>query len=85
MGNQWFLGMKAPIGVDKGSGLIHSVVTTAGNVHGLTPASELLHGEEDVVYGDAGYQGLGRRREMENKRVECRIAMGPGQPSQTVR
>ena len=78
-GNQWFFGMKAHIGVDKDSGLIHSVVTTAANVHDLTPASELLHGEEDVVYGDAGYQGLERGREMENKRVACRIAMRPGQ------
>lgn len=43
------------IGVDKDSGLIHSVVTTAANVHDLTPAAELLHGDEDVVYGDAGY------------------------------
>ena len=78
-GSQWFLGMKATIGVDKDSGLVHSVVSTAENVHNLTPVSELLHGEEDVVYGDAGYQGLERRREMENKRVECRMAMGPGQ------
>ena len=76
-GNQWYFGMKAHIGVDKDSGLIHSVVTTAANVHDLTPASELLHGEEEVVYGDAGYQGLERRREMENKAVECRIAMRP--------
>ena len=71
--------MKAPIGVDQDSGLIHSVVSTAGNVHDLTPVSELLHGEEDVVYADAGYQGLERRREMENKRVACRIAIEPGQ------
>ena len=78
-GNQWFFGMKAHIGVDKDSGLIHSVLTTAANVHDLTSASELLHGQEDVVYGDAGYQGLERRSEMENKTVECRIGMRPGQ------
>ena len=71
--------MKAHIGVDKDSGLIHSVLTTAANVHDLTSASELLHGQEDVVYGDAGYQGLKRRSEMENKTVECRIGMRPGQ------
>ena len=41
-------------------------------------ASELLHGEEKVVYGDAGYQGLQKREEMEGKEVECPIAMGPG-------
>jgi len=41
-GNQWYYGMKIHIGVDKDSGLIHSVVNTAANVHDLTPAGELL-------------------------------------------
>lgn len=71
-------GMEAHIGVDKDSGLIHAVVNRAANVHDLAPASELLDGGEDVVYGDAGYQGLEGRGEMENKRAECRIAMRPG-------
>ena len=53
-GNQWYFGMKVHIGVDKDSGLIHSVVTRAANVHGLTPVAELLHGNEEVVYGDSG-------------------------------
>lgn len=52
-GNQWYFGMKVHIGVDKDSGLIHSVETTAANVHDLTPAAELLHGEEEVVYAVA--------------------------------
>ena len=77
-GNQWFFGMKAHIGVDKDSGLIHSVVSRAGNVHDPS-ASELLHGQEEVVDGDGGYQGLERRREKGSKTVECRIAMGRGQ------
>ena len=77
-GNQWFFGMKAHIGVDKDSGLIHSVVSRAGNVHDPS-ASELLHGQEEVVDGDGGYQGLERRREKGNKAVECRIAMRRGQ------
>jgi IS5 family transposase len=59
-GNQWYhrfaegfaYGMKVHAGVDKDSGLIHSVVVTAANVHDLTPAAELLHGDEEVVYGD---------------------------------
>uniref|UniRef100_UPI0004AE09EA transposase n=1 Tax=Candidatus Synechococcus spongiarum TaxID=431041 RepID=UPI0004AE09EA len=51
------------LGVDKDSGLIHSVVTMAANVHDLTSTSELLHGE-DVVYGDTDYQGLEGRSEM---------------------
>jgi IS5 family transposase len=47
-GNQWYYGMKVHIGVDKDSGLIHSVVTTAANVHDLIPAAELLHGGENT-------------------------------------
>ncbi len=54
-GNHWYYGMKVHIGDDKDSGLIHSVVTTAANVHDLTSAAQLLHGDEEVVYGDAGY------------------------------
>ena len=77
-GNQWYFGLKVHIGVDKDSGLIHSVVTTAANVHDLTPAAELLHGEEDVVYADAGYQGIAKRPEMKGKKAEFRVAMRPG-------
>jgi IS5 family transposase len=77
-GNQWYFGMKVHAGVDKDSGLIHSVVVTAANVHDLTPVAELLHGDEEVVYGDAGYQGIAKRREMAGKTTEFRVAMGPG-------
>ena len=54
-GNQWYISMKVHLGVHKDSGLMHSVVTTSANVHDLTPAAELLHGDERVYYGDAGY------------------------------
>jgi transposase, IS5 family len=64
--------------VDKDSGLIHSIVTTAANDHDLTPAAELLHGEEEVVYADAGYQGIATRPEMAGKSTEFRVAMRPG-------
>ena len=77
-GNQWYFGMKVHIGVDKDTGLIHSVETTAANVHDLTPAAELLHGEEVVVYADAGYQGIEKRPEMEGKTIGFRVAMRPG-------
>ena len=77
-GNQWFFGMKVHVGVDKDSGLIHSVATRAANSSDVVVAPELLHGEEKVVYGDAGYQGLQKREEMKGKEVECRIAMRPG-------
>ncbi len=77
-GKQWHFGMKVHIGVDKDTGLIHSVETTAANVHDLTPAADLLHGEETVVYADAGYQGIEKRPEMEGKGIGFRVAMRPG-------
>ena len=64
--------------MDKDSGLIHSVATTSAHVSDGGMAAELLHGEEKVVYGDAGYQGLEKREEMAEREVGCRIAMGPG-------
>ena len=77
-GNQWYFGMKVHLGVDKDSGLIHSVVTTAANVHDLTPAAELLHGDEEVVYADAGYQGIAKRREMAGKTAAFHVGRSPG-------
>jgi IS5 family transposase len=77
-GNQWYFGMKVHIGVDSESGLIHSVETTSANVHDLTPAAELLHGEEKVVYADAGYQGIEKREEMQGRGIGFRVAMRPG-------
>jgi IS5 family transposase len=77
-GNQWYFGMKVHIGVDKDNGLIHSVETTSANVHDLTPAADLLHGEETVVYADAGYQGIEKREEMQGKAIGFRVAMRPG-------
>jgi IS5 family transposase len=77
-GNQWYFGMKDHIGVDKDSGLTHSVVTTAVNMHDLTPAAWLLHGDEEVVYGDAGYQGIAKRPEMAGTAAEFRLAVRPG-------
>ena len=77
-GKQWHFGMKVHIGVDSESGLVHSVETTAANVYDLTPAAELLHGEETVVYADAGYQGIEKRSEMQGKGIGFRVAMRPG-------
>ncbi|QNI69416.1 transposase [Cyanobium sp. NS01] len=64
--------------MDKDSGLIHSVGTTAANAHDLTPAAELLHGEEEVVYADAGYQGIAKRPEMAGRSAEFQVATRPG-------
>src|SRR5437762_3146133 len=54
-GKQWFFGMKMHIGVDSRTGLAHSVVVTAANVHDKHPLPELLHGREQRVYGDSAY------------------------------
>lgn len=53
--NQWHFGMKAHIGVDAESGLVHTVVGTAANVNDVTQATNLLHGEESDAWGDAGH------------------------------
>ena len=55
--------MKAHIGVDAQSGLVRTVVGTAANVNDLNMAGALLHGEEEVAFGDAGYQGVHKRPE----------------------
>src|SRR5206468_9934509 len=54
-GQQWFFGMKLHIGVDSQSGLVHSAVVTAANVHDKHPLPDLLHGNERRVYGDSAY------------------------------
>jgi IS5 family transposase len=58
-GNQWFFGMKAHIGVDSRTKVIHAVAATAANVHDATCLPDLLHGEETKVWGDSAYQGQG--------------------------
>ncbi len=59
-GNQWYFGMKAHIGVDSGTKIIHSVVATAANVHDSHILPDLLHGNETRVWGDAAYTGQKR-------------------------
>lgn len=54
-GNQWYFGMKAHIGVDARSGLVHTVRGTSANVHDRTVFPDLLHGAEDAVFGDSAY------------------------------
>jgi IS5 family transposase len=76
-GNQYYFGMKAHVGVDADSGLVHSVVGTAANVSDVTQAHALLHGEETVAYGDAGYRGVERRPER-RRTIEWHVAMRPG-------
>ncbi len=68
-GNQWYFGMKAHIGVDDESGLVHSVVGTAANVAVVTQVDKLLYGDESVVCADAGYTGVEKRPEHEGREV----------------
>ena len=78
-GNQWYFGMKAHIGVDAQSGLTHRLATTPANASDVATAHALLHGGEERVWGDAGYQGVGTREENRDAAVEWEVAMKPGQ------
>jgi IS5 family transposase len=70
--------MKAHIGADADSGLVHSVVGTAANVHDVTQAHALVHGEEAHVFGDAGYVGVDKREDTQAIRAQWHVAMRPG-------
>ena len=74
-GNDWHFGMKAHVGVDATSGLVHTVIGTAGNVADVTQAHALLHGDEVAALGDAGYQGVEKREENRDKSVTWHVAM----------
>jgi len=73
-GQQYYFGMKAHIGVDDESGLVHSVVGTAANVADVTQVDKLLHGDENVVCADAGYTGVEKRPEHEGRQVIWQVA-----------
>ena len=77
-GNQWYFGMKAHIGVDAETGLAHSLATTPANVSDVATAHAVLHGGEETVWGDAGYQGVGKREENKDRDVDWETAMKPG-------
>jgi len=76
-GNQWFFGMKAHIGADAASGLVHSVEGTAANESDISQTHKLLHGAEKIVHADAGYTGVEKRAEIiaAHNNVEWRVAV----------
>ena len=76
-GNQWYFGMKAHIGVDAESGLVHTVRGTAANVNDVVEGNSLLHGGESDVFADAGYQGAHKRPDAKEE-VTWHVAMRPG-------
>ena len=63
-GNPWYFGMKAHLGADRDSKLVHTMVVTAANVADVTKTAELLHGQETQVHADAGYPGVEKRTEI---------------------
>lgn len=65
-GNQWYHGMKAHIGVDAGTGFVHTVTATAANVHDIVEAPKLFREDDEVGYADSGYLGIEDRDEVKN-------------------
>jgi IS5 family transposase len=74
-GNQWHFGMTAHIGVDVASGVVHTVVGTAANQADINQTAALLHGQETDVFADAGYTGVDKRPELEDRDVAWNIAI----------
>ena len=81
-GNEWKFGMKCHIGVDAGSGLVHTITVTAANEHDITQAAALIREDDEVVYGDAGYLGIHKRPEVacdeHLSSIDYRINRRPG-------
>ena len=81
-GNEWKFGMKRHIGVDAGSGLVHTITVTAANEHDITQAAALIREDDEVVYGDAGYLGIQKRPEVacdeHLSSIDYRINRRPG-------
>lgn len=58
--------MKCHVGVDAGTGLVHTMTVTAANDHDITQAASLIREDDEVVYGDSGYLGVEKRDEVNN-------------------
>ena len=72
-GNNWYFGMKAHIGVDHKSGIVHSIEATTAKVHDKQMQNDLLHGEERAIFGDKGYYKEDDKREMREQEIFCGI------------
>ncbi len=83
-GNEWHFGMKMHIGVDETYGIVHSLTTTSANVHDIIETARLLHGDEENIWADAGYQGAHKRLEHKGRDVDWQIAMRPGKRRQLI-
>jgi len=69
-GNQWYFGMKAHVGTDTKTGLAHSIVVTDAGVHDSQVMDDLLHGEEQAVYGDKAYTSEKKKKEYEDRGIK---------------
>jgi IS5 family transposase len=70
-------GYKAHVGVDQGSGLIRSVITTPANINDTTPADGLIRGDEKAVWADAAYHTHARERALKARGVKARLMRRP--------
>src|SRR5882762_7752811 len=77
-GNQWHFGMKAHVGVDVASGVVHTLTGTAANEADVNQMAAVLHGREEAVFADAGYTGADKRPEHEDREVSWNIAIKRG-------
>ena len=80
-GKQWHHGMKVHAGVDAGTGYVHTITGTPANVNDIVESSNLIREDDEVVYGDSGYQGIQNRPEIKNdpnfKGIDYRINKRP--------
>jgi transposase, IS5 family len=74
-GNQWHFGMKAHIGVDVASGVVHTLTGTAANKADINQMAAVLHGREEAVFADAGYTGADKRPEHADREVSWNITV----------
>lgn len=72
-GSDWHFGMKMHMGVDAGSGYVHSIEATPANQHDITVASKLIRDSDEVVYGDSGYIGIEKRAEISQDKNKANI------------
>ena len=80
-GNEWKFGMKCHVGVDAGSGLVHTITVTPANVHDICETHKLLREDDEFAYGDSGYIGIEKRDEIKNdehlSKIDFRINRRP--------
>ena len=80
-GNVWCFSMKCHVGVNAGSGLVHTITVTSANKHDITETVNLIREDDEVVYGDSGYLGVQKRSEIQQNehfsKVDFRINRRP--------